>query len=176
MSDLLKELAQLPILQYAFFNTDELTFSQKVRYICKSECPMYNKTYSCPEAVGSVEECKIKCTSYKKAFFFSTIAQNVDCMDMSSMLSTRRQHADITRKIKDIFQKQYNHCLAFASEACSICEKCAYPENKCRHPDKMLACIESQGILVTDIVEKKGFEYYNIAGSVTWFGLILYNE
>lgn len=171
-----KEIAALPIVQYAFFDTNELTFSDKVRYICKTECPMYNKTYSCPEAVGSVEECREYCHGFKKAFMFSTVAENVDCEDMQAMLSTRREHARITREVNGIFRKHCKECVMFASEACTVCEKCAYPLEACRHPEKMIRCIESQGILVTDIAEKYGLEFFIGAGSVTWFGLILYNE
>ncbi len=32
-------MAELPIVQYAFFETEELTFTQRVRYVCEHECP-----------------------------------------------------------------------------------------------------------------------------------------
>ena len=34
-----QQMAQLPIVQYEFFPTSQLVFSEKVRAICKSNCP-----------------------------------------------------------------------------------------------------------------------------------------
>ena len=45
-----EKLSALPLYQYAFIKTDELTFSPRVRYICKTECPMYGKSWACPPA------------------------------------------------------------------------------------------------------------------------------
>ena len=55
-----------------------------------------------------------------------------------------------------------------------ICKKCAYPDAPCRHPEKMFPCIESYGILVTDLAEKYGISFMNGANVVTWFSLLLY--
>lgn len=43
-----------------------------------------------------------------------------------------------------------------------------------RHPDKMFPCIESYGILVTDLAEKYQITFMNGGNVVTWFSLILY--
>ena len=43
-----KELCELPLYCYFFIKTDELEFSERVRHICKTECPMYGKTWACP--------------------------------------------------------------------------------------------------------------------------------
>ena len=56
----------------------------------------------------------------------------------------------------------------------AICEHCAYPDAPCRHPDKMFPCIESYGILVTDLAEKYQITFMNGGNVVTWFSLILY--
>ena len=54
-------LAELPLYQYAFVRTSELVFSERVRYICRTECPMYGKSWACPPAVGEVEACTARC-------------------------------------------------------------------------------------------------------------------
>ena len=43
-------LAQLPILQYEFISTSELTFSKRVRRVCEAECPMYGRSWACPRS------------------------------------------------------------------------------------------------------------------------------
>ena len=54
------------------------------------------------------------------------------------------------------------------TEACAICQKCAYPAAPCRHPERMFPCVESQGILVTDLAEKHGLDFMN-GNIVVWF-------
>jgi hypothetical protein len=38
----------------------------------------------------------------------------------------------------------------------------------------MFPCVESHGILVTDLAEKHGIEFLAQGNIVTWFSLILY--
>ena len=38
------QLSELPLYQYAFIDTRSLVFTERVRHICKTECPMYGKT------------------------------------------------------------------------------------------------------------------------------------
>ena len=59
-------------------------------------------------------------------------------------------------------------------EACAHCESCAYPDAPCRHPDRMFPCVESHGILVTDLAERHGIDFLVGSNLVTWFSLILY--
>ena len=67
-------LLELPIVQYMWIDTEDLDFSERVRMICKQECPRYGKSWSCPPGVGTVEECQNRCLSYDGAFVFTTIA------------------------------------------------------------------------------------------------------
>ena len=53
-----EKIAGFPICEYAFIRPEEIPFSEKVRYICRTECPRYGKSWSCPPAVGAVEECR----------------------------------------------------------------------------------------------------------------------
>ena len=62
-----QQLAELPLFQYDWIETSELVFSERVRYICQTQCPMYNTTWACHPAVGTVEECKARCLSYPEA-------------------------------------------------------------------------------------------------------------
>ena len=171
-----KILGEYPITDYKFFTADMLTFSDNIRYICQNECQMYNKSYSCPTAVGTRSECEEKCLRYKNGFIFSTVSMVNDVANLEETLSTKPEHERITREIKAMFEEEFGECLALSADACSICEECAYPDKPCRHPDIMLPCIESHTIVVTDIVEKLGMEFFLGAGMVTWFSIILFNE
>lgn len=169
-------LGEYPITDYKFFDTSLLMFSDNIRYICKTECQMYDKSYSCPSAVGTKEECEARCLEYKNGFIFSSIAIVNDSANLEETLSTKPEHEKMTREIKAMFEERFGKCLALSADACSICEKCAYPNEPCRHPDIMLPCIESHTIVVTDIAEKLGMEFFMGADMVTWFSIILFNE
>lgn len=73
---------------------------------------------------------------------------------MKEMLDTRKDHEEITRQIRTLVEQQCSKTLTLSTESCAICEHCAYPDAPCRHPDKMFPCIESYGILVTDLGRK----------------------
>ena len=56
-----QQLSQLPLYTYHFITPEDLEFSDRIRWICQHECPMYDRTWACPPGVGPVAECKVKC-------------------------------------------------------------------------------------------------------------------
>ena len=70
-----EQLAGLPLYIYQFMDPASLEFSQRVRYICRTECPMYGKSWACPPGVGEVEVCRSKCMSYKNCLLVGTIVE-----------------------------------------------------------------------------------------------------
>ena len=174
--DLLEQqLAEFPLYQYMFIDTKELSFSPRVRHICESECPMYGKSWACPPAVGSVEDCQAKCLSYPEALVITTITEVSDIANLQETLDTRGPHEAITHQIADLVRRQCGEVYVLSTEACAVCEQCAYPEGPCRHPDRMFPCVESHAILATELAEKYGIDF--IGGNiVTWFSLIFYRD
>ena len=162
-------------MQYEWFTPTELTFKEEVRQICKQECPMYGKSWSCPPAVGSVEICKKRCMDYTGAFLFTTIAEVTDIANFEETLQTRFEHEHITRTLGKIFMEEGLEVMLLSSESCAVCDSCAYCEGRsCRHPEYMIPCIESQGILVTELAERYDIPFLDSMTTVQWFGLILY--
>lgn len=169
-----KRIAEYPIFEYIFFEPSELNFYPNVRTICEKECPQYGKSWSCPPAVGTLEECKARCTNYKHAFIFSTLSEVGDIQNMDETLAARGEHIQIVNAIKkNVFAKE-DDILILTAESCAVCDTCAYPGEPCRHMDRMYPCIESQTIIVTEICEKYGLSFYNGYNVITWFCLILY--
>ena len=84
-----QQLAELPLFQYDWITTSELVFSERVRYICQTQCPMYNTTWACPPAVGTVEECKARCLSYPEALMMTSITEVSDIANLEETLATR---------------------------------------------------------------------------------------
>lgn len=169
-----ERLAEFPLYAYDFITTDELVFADRVRYICEHECPMYNTTWACPPAVGTVAECKARVMRFQEGLMIATITEVSDIANIEETLSTRAEHERITREILKIVREQASETLTLSTEACAHCAHCAYPDAPCRHPEKMFPCVESYGILVTDLAEKHGIDFLAGNNLVTWFSLILY--
>jgi len=170
-----QQFSELPIVQYEFFSTSELVFSEKVRHICRTECPQYGKSWACPPAVGTVDECRRTCLSYPHALLITSMTEVEDISNMELTLSSRVEHEELTRTVHTLLREQGIEPLVLSTESCAICSHCTYPHAPCRRPDYMYPCVESQGILVTDLAEKFGIDF--IAGSniATWFSLFLYH-
>src|SRR5699024_10336746 len=96
--ELEQELLQNPLLQYAFLKTGQVSFPDRVRTICRQECPQYGTSWSCPPAVGTVEECRQRCEKFTDVFVFSTIAEVADITNMEETLATREEHEEVTRQ------------------------------------------------------------------------------
>lgn len=168
-----EQLSQLPLLQFEFLSTDALMFTPRVRHICETECPMYGKTWACPPGVGTVEECQAKCLSYPEFLLISTVTEVDDIENIEQTLATRADHEAITREAAELIRAQDCETMTLSTEACAICKECTYPHGPCRYPDKMYPCVESHGILVTELCEKLGIEFFN-GNLVTWFSLIFF--
>ena len=174
--ELLEEkLADLPLYIYDFIDPKELEFSGRIRWICEHECPMYGRSWACPPGVGSVEACRGKCLGYENCLMLSTITEVADITDINETLATRPEHEAVTNQVRDIMRGLGVEPYILSTEACAICERCAYLDGKpCRYPDRMHPCVESHGINVVPILESRGLEFQFGANVVTWISLLFY--
>ena len=170
-------LAGLPLYTYQFITPDQLEFSDRIRWICEHECPMYGKTWACPPGVGSVEACTARCRSYKNCLVISTITEVEDISDIHSALATRGDHEAITNQVRDMMRAQGTDPYILSTEACALCDRCAYLDGEpCRYPEKMHPCVESHGINILFLLEEWGIAFQYGENIVTWFSLLFYND
>jgi len=173
--DLLEmQLSELPLYQYAFVKTADMLFSDRIRWICEHECPMYNKTWACPPAVGSVEECRARCLAFEDCLLIATITEVSDIANIQETLATRPEHEEITRQVLSLVRQQAQDTMVLSTEACAVCDECAWPDAPCRFREKMFPCVESHGIVVTDLAERAGIDFLAEGNLVTWFSLIFF--
>ena len=169
------QLAELPLYGYFFIDPKALEFSDRIRWICENECPMHNQTWACPPGVGSVTYCKTKCLSYPNCLMIASIVEVDDITNINETLATRPEHEALTNEVRDLMRAQGVDPYILSTEACSICESCAYLEGKpCRYPDRMHPCVESHGINVIPVLEENGIEFQFGANVVTWVSLLFY--
>ena len=170
-----EKLADLPLYIYAHIDPKALEFSQRIRWICENECPMYNKTWACPPAVGTVTLCKAKCMQYENCLMVSTVSETPDIANMEATLATRPEHEEVTNQVAAVLEELGGKPYVLSTEACAICETCAWAEGKpCRHPDKMHPCVESHGINIIPVLEENGLEFQYGENIVTWVSLLFY--
>ena len=168
-------LAGLPLLGYFFIDPKKLEFSDRVRWICEHECPMYGKSWACPPGVGSVAECQGKCGRYANCLMISTITEVADIANIDETLATRPDHEAVTNQVRDLFRDQGIEPYVLSTESCAECERCAWLDGKpCCHPGRMHPCVESHGINILPLIEELGLTFQYGENVVTWFSLLLY--
>ena len=170
-----QQLAELPLYVYHFFDPKTLEFTDRVRWICEHECPMFGTSWACPPAVGSVTQCRARCLGYKNALAIATITEVADIANIEDTLATRPDHEAVTNQVRDIMVELGAEPYVLSTEACAICERCAILDKQpCRHPEMMHPCVESHGINVVPMLENHGLEFQFGANVVTWISLFLY--
>ena len=169
------QLAELPLYGYFFIDPNDLEFSGRIRWICENECPMCGKTWACPPAVGTVEQCQKKCMSYRNCLMIATIVEVNDIADIDEALATRPDHEQITAEVRDLMRQQGVEPYILSTEACAVCQRCAYLDGlPCRHPERMHPCVESHGINLIPVLEQNGLDFQFGANVVTWVSLLFY--
>ena len=174
--ELLEEkLSELPLYIYDFVDPKELEFSSRIRWICENECPMYGKSWACPPGVGTVDHCQGKCLSFENCLLISTIVEVEDITNIDETLATRPEHEAVTNEVRDIMRSLGVDPYVLSTEACALCDRCAILDGApCRFPEKMHPCVESHGINVVPMLEKRGLEFQFGANVVTWISLLFY--
>ncbi|MBO7251979.1 MAG: DUF2284 domain-containing protein [Oscillospiraceae bacterium] len=170
-----KKLSELPLYIYDHLDISELEFNERIRWICKHECPMYGQSWACPPGVGSVPECQTKCLSYKNCLMISTIVEVDDITNIEQTLATRPDHEAVTNQVGDILKELGANPYILSTEACTLCQRCAIVDGEpCRFPDKMHPCVESHGINVVPMLESRGLHFQFGTNVVTWISLLFY--
>ena len=106
----------------------------------------------------------------------TSITEVSDIANLEETLATRGPHEELTRQVRDMIAAQGVETRALSTEACAICQHCAYPDAPCRHPDKMFPCVESQGINIIPTLEENGLEFQYGQNIVTWVSLLLFRD
>lgn len=170
-----QQLAELPLYAYYFISPEQLEFTERVRWICEHECPMYGKTWACPPGVGSVQTCRERCLGYRECLMIATITEVTDISDIEETLATRPPHEKITNQVRDLMKEQGVSPYILSTEACALCSRCAIADGfPCRLPGKMHPCVESHGINVLGLLEEYGIAFQYGENVVTWVSLLFY--
>lgn len=170
-------ISQYPIYEYRIVKTAEISAVDRVRTVCEEECQRYGTTWACPPAVGELDECERKIRSYPEGILFSSVSEVEDILNMDALLATRQDHEKLTDLVGGYLKKEGYEIFILSTESCDICESCTYPQGKpCRYPDRMHPCLESYGVVASNLAEKENMEYQLGGNTVLWFSLVLFRK
>ena len=154
---------------------EKIHISLEVRKMCKQNvCGQYNKNWTCPPAVDSLDIIKERITQFNKCFVVYKVYDLKSSIDMKGMIEGAKDFSKTLIKMKSSFNSKINHMILGAG-ACSLCEKCAYIDGeKCRRPSDALISVEASGIDVMKLMKDNGLKYNNGKNTVTYIGLVFF--
>ena len=174
MEPILTLAYQAGFTQAAPLEASALTVRTEVREMCASDrCRAYGRSWTCPPACGTVEQCQSRISRYKRGILLQTTGQLEDDFDAESIWETEQRHkasfATLARQIRQL----YPNCLPLTAGTCTLCRKCTYPAKPCRFPKKRFSSMEAYGLLVSDVCLKTGLKYYYGPKTITYTSCIL---
>ena len=175
--DLIRLALEVGFSHAAQLNTASLVARPEVREMCASgRCQRYGKSWSCPPACGSLDECGARMRDYTGGVLVQTTAQLADDFDMETMTLAQETHKkrffDLARQARLL----YPDVLPLTAGSCTVCRACTYPDRPCRFPQKMLSSMEAYGLLVSEVCKDAGLAYYYGPRTLTYRACILTKE
>jgi predicted metal-binding protein len=164
----------------AIADTSSVQFHEEYRALCeRNACGKYATNWMGPPAVGPICELAERVWKYKQGLLFQTVHQVSSSSDWNGMMDGAKRHEQVFR---ELLAKVRSKCavsevLPLNAGCCSLCPRCAYLDNEpCRHPDQAVASVEAYGIDVMTLLMSVGIPYYNGKNTVSYVGLILFQN
>jgi len=177
---MIEECLKLGFTHAIIISTQGISIKPEFRAPCEqNQCGHYDQNWMCPPGIGSLKECEQRVRRFSRGVLFQKIYGLEDSFDIEGM---EKSHVDFHELIQAIqVSLPDNHGIAdnmiLGAGACPICEKCSYLRGEvCRFPDKAVASVEAHGIDVKRLLEDNGLSYVNGANTVSYVGLLLFNE
>jgi len=160
-------------------NGADIVLSSAFRDICKSnQCGGYGRCWMCPPDIGPIDILMEQVRAYPRGLWYQSIAKIEDSFDIEGMFDAGRKHAHtsvcIEEKLRPLKLTDYLH---LSCGGCHICEVCAKKTDEpCRFPDKALSSVEGYGVDVYNTTKDTPLKYINGQDTVTYFGMVLFEE
>lgn len=165
-------LTDLGVTAFGVMDASSVVFSAELREGCNpNQCASYGKSWACPPAVGTFEECRARCLEYGRALMISTVYPLEDSFDYESMAEGGQ---DFKRICEQLHRQLTLPHLLLANGKCSLCDPCAYPDAPCRFPEKCLHSLSGYGVYVSATAKRANLKYNNGPNTVTYFALMFY--
>lgn len=165
-------LKELGVTAYGALKASDVVFSSELREGCNpNQCPNYAKSWACPPAVGTADECRNRCLQYENALLVSTVYQLEDSFDFETMAEGAEHFKHLSESLHAKLDVPH---ILLANGRCALCDPCSYPDEPCRFPDKCLHSLSGYGVYVSATAKRAGILYNNGENTVTYFALLFY--
>ena len=178
MSEMLKKIVSdakaCGVTECGWIDTQTLTFHENIRRLCEgNQCRSYGKTWACPPAVGTLDECRVRCLRYSRMLLFSRKYDLEDSFDLEGMQAGHRAFKSLSDALYEKIKPYLSDFLLLSNEGCARCATCTYPAAPCRFPERLFHSLEGYGFIVSDLCKMTGIRYINGQNTVTYFGALL---
>jgi predicted metal-binding protein len=180
LDDLVQDALESGATHAAMVDTAKITFHEEFREACeKNVCRKYNTNWMGPPAIGPISVLMERAGKYRQGLLLQTAHQLDRTFDYQGMLDGGKKHERVFRALLEKMRKKYDfsEMLPLNAGCCGICDRCAYLDQEpCRHPDQAVSSVEAYGMDVMALEKSAGIPYYNGKNTVSYVGLILFNE
>jgi predicted metal-binding protein len=154
-------------------NASAIKVRTEVRDACAADkCRAYGKSWSCPPACGSLEECEKRLKPYNAGLILQSTGNLDDPFDYEAMSQIGDDHKTRLLNFQECLSSLDCKHLLLGSGCCGICAKCSYPA-PCNFPEKMIVSMEAMGIWVSELCTENNIPYYYGPGTLTYVGCLL---
>ena len=154
----------------------KLRFMHEVRDMCNvNKCGHYDNKWVCPPACGEIDEMEGRYHRFRDGVIFQTICYMEDEFDYEAMSKSMESHKKAMGKLLDTLRGIDEEFVPFGSDGCGNCEKCTYPGEPCRFPERAFPSLEACGLLVSDVCKDNGVPYYYGRNTIAFTGAFLFN-
>ena len=159
---------------YATCDASCLKARQDVRDMCSADtCHEYGHSWSCPPACGEIDEWQQVYEKKSTCHVFQTVGQMEDEFDFEAMMDAEALHKERVMKLHGLLGEQYPDALLLSAGTCRLCEKCTYPDEPCRFPNRKLVSMEASGLLVSEVCTLAGTSYNHGPLSIAFVSCVL---
>lgn len=147
-----------------------------VREMCaEDKCRAYGRNWTCPPAIGTLEECEARLQSFSYGILLQTVGALRRRIDSRTIMDTERRHMEYFRTFSDRVREMDPDALCLGAGGCRVCKVCAYPE-PCCFPEKALSSMEGYGLFVTQVCRDNDLPYYHGEGTITYIACVLFGR
>jgi len=165
----------LAFSQFGVLEAKNLVFLPEVRQMCEANrCNMYDRSWSCPPACGTLEEITEKAKAYENGIVLQMTGQMEDDYDVEVMMETEAILKEKLLKMVEVLRQRNIEHLPMSAGACTLCQVCTYPDAPCRFPEKASPSMEAYGLIVNDCCKLAKLKYYYGPQTITFSACILF--
>ena len=157
----------------------QIVLSDSFFAICATnQCGAYGRCWICPPELGDIHDLMNEVRRFPRGLWYQYIAKIEDSFDIEGMFAAGKDHAWLGQRIETAVTSLLSgpH-LHLSCGGCHLCPTCAKVTGEpCRMPGKALPPLEGYGVDVYQTTKSTDLSYINGQNTVTYFGMVLFDE